>query len=347
MTRFRTRIEGRKVGKRGGGRIHRAVLTVLAMCLVGFAAQVGTAPVAAAADPQDYMEGPVRKACLYIPEDIWGFFFSFYCVDKDEKGVTKNEHGRSLTTGDRSGYVNGGLKDCGSLADGGIQSSLDNATHTITLGLLVGEDGTVSSCTKKRMFKFMQDHQTSNNLGQSIKADVKENPCNSIYDWDPRSDKNLNTCRSPVGQNPCLLIGTGQFKGDSKDSALVTRMRKSCLDDHKDFKQQSLNSDLADDGGCQFLSGDAKKDCVTMVTENAKAAPTSETVRVQLSNFLGWALLAASSALWLGVIGVGAGMARSWYTGEPGLLQFNRLGWVVFAAVLAGSATSVAGWFML
>lgn len=321
-------------------RLTRAVMTVLAACLLGFVAQVGTAPVASA--NQDIMKGPERKACLYIPEDVWGFWFTYYCADKDEKGVTKNLHGKSVGTGHRKDYKNGGLDSCDGLEDGGLGTFLTDANHTVFGGLFVEENGTIGECMKKRMYKFLQDHQKSNNLGQSIKADVKENPCNSIYDSDQRSDKNLNVCRSPVGQNPCLLIGTGQFKGPQAKA-----MQKSCLSDHKDFKQQVPGSTLAGDGGCQFLSGDAKKDCDVMVKENAKGAPTSDTVRAQLSDFLGWALLAASCALWVGVVGVGVGMAWSWYTGEPGLLQFNRLGWVVFAAVLAGSATSIAGWFVL
>ncbi|MGA4543352.1 hypothetical protein ACPA54_25515 [Uniformispora flossi] len=342
MTRLRQRTGRGTSAPRRRGPVTRAVITVLAACLLGFAAQVGSATVAAA-DDQDHMKGPERKACLYIPEDIWGFLFTFYCVDKEEKGVTKNYHGSSTVMGHRGEYKNGGLP-CDHLYDNTVMAFFSQATHDM-IGPLAGESGSLTECIKKHMLEFLQKHEASNGLGQSITADVKENPCNGIYDSDQRSDRHLNVCRTSVNQNPCLLIGTGQFQNGSNPT-LVADMRTGCLKDHPDFKQQTA-AESADDGGCEFLSGATKKDCETLATENAKAAPTSEQVSAQLNDFLGWALLAASCAVWIGVVGVGVGMARSWYTGEPGLLQFNRLGWVVFAAVLAGSATSIAGWFVL
>ncbi|NUU22828.1 MAG: TrbC/VirB2 family protein [Streptomycetaceae bacterium] len=292
------------------------------------------------------------KDCLYVPEDIYGFLFTFYCVDLEKKGTYKEKHGVSMGfTHHAKGYMNGGIgTDCAGLPDD-WQHHLNEFMDDFSFGL-VGGQGTMTECVKKRMLKWLQDHQ-NNNLGQPVKLDLKDNPCNSIYDEKKLSDKNNNNCRSPVGRNPCLLIGSksDQFRSKEGDTPLgrekEAKARNACLNDHKDFKQATPAMNEAKDGGCEYLKGDDQQNCKDLVEQSKAKAPADEDLKKELNKFLAWLLLATSCAIWLGILGTGAGMALSWYTGAPGLLQFSRLGWVVFAAVVSGAATSIAGFFLL
>lgn len=373
MNGVRSGVGRRGKGRPGRRRLHQSVALALGF-LFSFALAIGGATPAAAESrdcvrlPERLPEGisedelldmegrdicaPASRDCLYIAEDIWGFLFSFYCVESGQKGTYKEEHGASTFGRQRDGYMNGGLGDCEGLHDD-WQSHATTAMNDI-LGLVglgwPGGGGTITECVKRRMLEWLQDH-ANDNLGQPVDLELEDNPCNSIYDWRPQSDKNNDNCRSPFNQNPCLLIGTGQFVSDDPDPDVardkVDVARQSCLDDHPGFKQQTGGQALADDGGCEFLSGNDRDNCEALVEQSTEAAPTTDDMRRRLSSGLGWMLLFVSCACWVGIVFGGARMAMIWWTGEPGMLQVSRFGWRIFAVIGAASAPGIVGFFML
>ncbi|GAA4989727.1 hypothetical protein GCM10023205_71130 [Yinghuangia aomiensis] len=178
----------------------------------------------------------------------------------------------------------------------------------------------VPSCSKGSMMKWMQDVGTV--------ADLHENPCDGL----PAKWRSL--CVSPVGQNPCL-------------SAKSDMARNKCQQHYPGFKQLTPGQ-LSPDESCQNLTGGDRQKCLLALgPSQTKSEGADIELQDGLQEGLGWLLLAACTACFVGVLLTGAGMAGAWYTGNPALVHFTRLGWVILAAIGVGSASGVASIFLL
>lgn len=303
------RPEGAQAQRVGRG---RALLTVILAALALVTGGIAVAPTAAADDS-------TQPDCLYVPQDIWGFRFKFYCAQSGSSGVYRQE----------GPHANGGLGECGDRVDNVVGNAVIGAFEEF---FWTGDKGTKTECTKGRMHAWLKDHAENVIFGTSPGMELKDSPCQPL-----KGDRE-KLCVNPVDNNPCLKIGSKPFVGDKQDA-----MKARCAKEHPHFKQDDLDTASV---GCDLLEGQDKKNCEIRKGELKANAPTDKDVQDDMEKLLGFALLAALTAGGVMTIVTGASFAFTWYTGRPGLVQFARLGWVFASVIVATGASGIVLLFL-
>lgn len=266
------------------------------------------------AAPTAAAERPTDPKCTYVPADIYGYRFDYYCWGPgDAAGKSGETHVNNMSTGDIDpAWTNGGIgNDCSERLDAAPIDDgspyKDNYNEKWD-----GRKFFQEQCVAKLMKSWLGSQD-----GDSDHSTLA-NPCQTL-----KPDSLVRQCVNPVGQNACLVI--------PNTDALSAGMRAKCSKDHDEFLQK-FPGDPGNKGG----SSDGS-------TNTASSSPeVSGNIRENMENLLGYAafgsLILAVAALMVG----GSQLALARRRGDEMPLRLIQIGWVILGVFIVGLVSSLA-----
>ncbi|UGQ11387.1 hypothetical protein LO772_32110 [Yinghuangia sp. ASG 101] len=272
-----------------------------------------------------FADWPDEPSCVYVPDDIYGYKFNFYCWEVPEGGAV-GKNGERHVNNDKAAtgnvlhwkepdekknphWTNGGIgTDCANKWDMG-EWNVDKDSPR-------GKQLYQEQCVGKRMDSWLDGRHGDSDLSNL------EDPCTTL----PKEV--ADQCVNPIGNNPCLAIPV--------PDELAASTRAKCMSDHPEFRQK-----FAGDPG-NGLPGCGGDDCGKDKSESASGIGVDDDVIQEMRDLLGYGVFGALCVSLVALMVTGAQLALARRGGKDVSARAVKVVWVCVAVFLIGTVSSVA-----